>query len=117
MATTNVTMMSVKSLTTTESDIEVENFLVFRIIDPWGFQDGPNPTPPYVYILIEVGYIVLFVIVTYLMRKYNFMKTDDDAVTKHHRRHFEMMKRQQEDLITRQKSNENFLVANNEGKA
>lgn len=74
MATTNVTMMSVKSLTTTESDIEVENFLVFRIIDPWGFQDGPNPTPPYVYILIEVGYIVLFVIVTYLMRKYNFMK-------------------------------------------
>ncbi|CAA85326.2 uncharacterized protein CELE_F35H8.4 [Caenorhabditis elegans] len=101
MATTNVTMMSVKSLTTTESDIE----------------DGPNPTPPYVYILIEVGYIVLFVIVTYLMRKYNFMKTDDDAVTKHHRRHFEMMKRQQEDLITRQKSNENFLVANNEGKA
>ncbi|ULU10779.1 hypothetical protein L5515_000865 [Caenorhabditis briggsae] len=74
-------------------------------------EDDEGLTPSYVYILIEFAYILMFGIVAYLMRRYNFMKTEDDAVTKHHRRHYEMMKKQQDELIEKQRTNENFLIA------
>ncbi|EFP13223.1 hypothetical protein CRE_08452 [Caenorhabditis remanei] len=68
-------------------------------------------TADWVYVLIEISYLVLFAIVTYLMRRFKFMKTEDDAVTKHHRHHLELVKKQQEVLIEKQGSAENFILA------
>uniref|UniRef100_A0A1I7UUV0 Uncharacterized protein n=1 Tax=Caenorhabditis tropicalis TaxID=1561998 RepID=A0A1I7UUV0_9PELO len=74
-------------------------------------EEEDHLTPAYVYIIIEFVYLLGFAVSAYLLRKYSFMKTDDDAVTKHHRRHYEMMKKQQEELIKKQNEHENFSFA------
>ncbi|CAL2038127.1 unnamed protein product [Caenorhabditis brenneri] len=94
MASTRKIKMPTGYSSTTESDDTTESPM----------------TPGYVYIIVEVAYLLVFAISAYMLRRYNFMKTDDDAVTKHHRRHYEIMKEQQAELIKEQTKNENFLV-------
>ncbi|CAI5442858.1 unnamed protein product [Caenorhabditis angaria] len=65
--------------------------------------------PTYWFIVIEVAYLIVCVVAAVVIRKLKFMKTDEDAVTSHHRFHDARIKKQEENLIEAQKGQENFL--------
>ncbi|CAB3405297.1 unnamed protein product [Caenorhabditis bovis] len=58
----------------------------------------------YWFAIIELIYVAVFAGSAYLVRASNLMKTDDDAVTSHHKFHDLRIRKQEEELIATQKT-------------
>ncbi|KAL6731962.1 hypothetical protein Aduo_002777 [Ancylostoma duodenale] len=62
---------------------------------------------PYWFIIFEVIYIVIFVAISVAIHLFGFLKTDEDAVTIHHKIHKEVIAQQERNFMSQNK--ENFI--------
>ncbi|KAK6731810.1 hypothetical protein RB195_007957 [Necator americanus] len=62
---------------------------------------------PYWFLVFELVYIIIFIIISVAVHLFGFLKTDEDAVTVHHKIHKEVIA-QQEQKFMKQKR-ENFI--------
>ncbi|EYB91613.1 hypothetical protein Y032_0204g1896 [Ancylostoma ceylanicum] len=62
---------------------------------------------PYWFIIFEICYIVIFVAISVAIHLFGFLKTDEDAVTIHHKIHKEVIAQQERKFMSQNK--ENFI--------
>ncbi|RCN41803.1 hypothetical protein ANCCAN_12231, partial [Ancylostoma caninum] len=68
----------------------------FNILEESGIQ-------PYWFIIFEIIYIVIFVAISVAIHLFGFLKTDEDAVTIHHKIHKEVIAQQERKFMSQNK--------------